>query len=126
MRGFEQTPQREAVRFAPTFDGGVGRRSFHAQVPRRVPLVGKVPHLQVADGEADDGGLVQLTGDGARQRQHLGQLVELKVLLPPPRPRRVPRLLFAQSLQPEGDTESGGGGHDVRQDGCDQPEPALD
>lgn len=68
----------------PTFDGGVGRRSFHAQVPRRVTLVGKVPHLQVADGEADDGGLVQLAGDGARQRQHLGQLVELKVLLPSP------------------------------------------
>lgn len=83
-------PHGVGVRFPPTFDRGVGRRPLHAQVPRRVALVGKVPHLQVADGEADDGGLVQLAGDGARQRQHLGQLVKLKVLLPPPRPRRVP------------------------------------
>lgn len=74
----------------PTFDRGVGRRSLDAKVPRRVSLVGKVPHLQVADGEPDDGGLVQLAGDGARQRQHLGQLIELKVLLSPPRSRRVP------------------------------------
>ncbi len=54
-----------------TFDWGVGRRSFDAQVPRRVSLVGEVPHLKVADGEADDGGLVQLAGDGAGKRKHL-------------------------------------------------------
>ncbi len=54
-----------------TFDWGVGRRSFDAQVPRRVSLVGEVPHLKVADGEADDGGLVQLAGDGAGERKHL-------------------------------------------------------
>ena len=40
--------------------------------------------LEEADGEPDDGSLVQLRGDGTRQRQHLGQLVELVVLLPPP------------------------------------------
>lgn len=74
----------------PTFDRGVGWRSLHAQVPRRVPLVGEVPHLQVADGEPDDGSLVQLAGDGTWQRQHLGQFIKLKVLLPPPRSRCVP------------------------------------
>lgn len=39
--------------------------------------------MQVADGQPDDGGLVQLAGDGPRQRQHFGQLKELKILLPP-------------------------------------------
>ena len=39
------------------------------------------PHLEVAAGEADDGGLVQLGGDGCGQRQQLGQLVEFSVLL---------------------------------------------
>lgn len=87
-----------------TFDRGVGGRAFDAQVPGRVPLVGEVSHLQVADGQANDGCLVQLAGDGARQGQHLRQLVELKVLLPPPRARRVPRLLLPQSLQPGGDS----------------------
>lgn len=56
----------------PTFDWGVGGRALNAQVPGRVSLVGEVPHLQVADGEPDDGGLVQLARDGTRQRQHLG------------------------------------------------------
>lgn len=93
-------PSSSSTCVHPTFDGGVWRRSLNAQVPRRVSLVGEVPHLQVADGEPDDGGLVQLAGDGARQRQHLGQLVKLKVLLSPPRSRRVPRLLLPQSLQP--------------------------
>ena len=83
-----------------TFDGGVGWWAFYAQVPWRVPLVGEVPHLQVADGEADDGSLVQLAGDGAGQGQHLGQLIELKVLLPSPRASRIPGLLLPQSLQP--------------------------
>lgn len=102
---FKQSPLYNSVQFNPTFHGGVGRGSFHAQVPRWVPLVGEVPHLQVADGESDDGGLVQLTGDGAWQWQHLGQFIKLKVLLPPPRSRRVPRLLFPQSLQPGGRTK---------------------
>lgn len=74
----------------PTFDRGVGRWSLNAQVPWWISLVGKVPHLQVADGEPDDGGLVQLAGDGAWQRQHLGQFIKFKVLLSPPRSRRVP------------------------------------
>ena len=86
-----------------TFDRGVGRWAFHAQVPWWVPLVGKVPHLKVADGEADDGSLVQLAGDGAGQGQHLSQLVELKVLLPSPRASCIPGLLLPQSLQPGGD-----------------------
>lgn len=58
--------------------------------------------MQVADGEPDDRGLVQLAGDGPRQRQHLGQLEELKVLLPPTRARRIARLLFAQVLETGG------------------------
>lgn len=86
----------------PTFDRGVGWRPLHAQVPRRVTLVGKVPHLQVADGEPDDGCLVQLAGNGARQWQHLGQLIKLKVLFAAPWPRSVPWLLLPQSLQPKG------------------------
>lgn len=52
------------------------------------------PHLQVAGGQPDDGRFVQLRGDGGRQRQQLGQLVELAVLLLPPGPRRVLRLLL--------------------------------
>ena len=41
----------------------------------------KLPEPQVGDGESDDGGLVQLRGDGAWQGEHLGQLIELIVLL---------------------------------------------
>lgn len=68
--------------------------------PGRVSLAGEGAHVQVADGEADDRGLVQLAGDGPGQGQHLGQLIELKVLLPPPRASRIPGLLLPQSLQP--------------------------
>lgn len=46
------------------------------------PTVGKeCPHLQVAAGQADDRGLVQLGGDGSRKRQQLGKLIKLSVLL---------------------------------------------
>lgn len=83
-----------------TFDRGVGRRSLNSQVPRWVSLVGEIPHLQIADGEPDDGGLVQLAGDGAWQWQHLGQFIKLKVLFSPTRPCCVPWLLLPQSLQP--------------------------
>lgn len=83
-----------------TFDRGVGRRSLNSQVPRWVSLVGEIPHLQIADGEPDDGGLVQLAGDGTWQWQHLGQFIKLKVLFSPTRPCRVPWLLLPQSLQP--------------------------
>lgn len=55
-----------------------------------VPTVGEHgPHLEVAAGQPDDGGLVQLGGDGSGQRQQLGQLVELSVLLLSARLRRV-------------------------------------
>lgn len=43
-------------------------------------------HLEVGGGEPDDGGLVQLAGDGRRERQQLGQLVELGILLLAARP----------------------------------------
>lgn len=89
-----------------TFDWGVGRRSFDSQVPRRVSLVGKVPHFKVADGEANDGRLVQLAGDGAGQRKHLRQLVELEVFLAPARAGGVTRLLLPQSLQPGGNART--------------------
>jgi len=51
-------------------------------------------HLEVAGRESDDGGLVELIGDGGRQRQHLGQFKELGVLLLTSRSRCVLRLLF--------------------------------
>ena len=62
--------------------------------PGWVPLGAELADLEEADGEPDDGGLVQLGRDGARQRQHLGQLVEFVVLLASPGPRRVPGLLL--------------------------------
>lgn len=37
------------------------------------------PHLQVAGGQPDDGGLIQLRGDGRGQRQELGKLVKLSI-----------------------------------------------
>lgn len=61
--------------------------SFNSQPVRAcvracVPTVGKeCSHLQVAAGQADDGGFVQLGGDGRRQGQQLGQLIKLSVLL---------------------------------------------
>ena len=70
--------------------------------PRGVPLAGEGPHGQVADGEADDGGLVQLAGDGTGQGQHLGQLEELKVLLAPPGASSVTRLLLTEVLEAGG------------------------
>lgn len=75
--------------------------SLHQGAPGRVSLAGKGAHVQVADGQPDDGGLVQLAGDCPGQRQHLGQLEELEVLLPPPRSSRIARLLFAQVLETE-------------------------
>ena len=75
--------------------------SVHPRDPGRVSLVGKGAHVQVADGQPDDRGLVQLAGDRPGQRQHLGQLEELKILLPPPRTSRIARLLFTQVLETE-------------------------
>ncbi len=34
-------------------------------------MAGEVAQFEVGDGESDDGRLVQLTGDGARQGEHL-------------------------------------------------------
>lgn len=59
-------------------------------------MAGEVAQLEVADREADDGRLVELAGDGGRQRQQLGQLVELVVLFAAARSRRVARFLLAQ------------------------------
>lgn len=73
--------------------------SLHQRAPGRVPLAGKGAHVQVANGQPNDGGLVELAGDGTWQWQHLGKLKELKVLLPTPRPSRVTRLLFTQVLK---------------------------
>ena len=65
-------------------------------VPRRVPVCRELPESEVSDGEPHYRGLVQLRGDGARQRQHLGQLVKFIILLPSPRPRRVSGLFFSE------------------------------
>lgn len=75
--------------------------SLHQGAPGRVSLAGKSAHVQVADGQPDDRGLVQLAGDGPGQRQHLGQLEELEILLPPPRAGGIARFLFAQVLETE-------------------------
>lgn len=57
--------------------------------------------MQVADGQPDDRSFVQLACDGPGQWQHLGQLKELEVLLPPPRTSRIARFLFTQVLETE-------------------------
>ena len=51
-------------------------------------------HPEVAGGESDDGGLVQLTRDGSGQRQQLPQLKELQVLLLATISRRVLRFVL--------------------------------
>jgi hypothetical protein len=55
----------------------------------------EILEFEEADCQSDDGRFVQLRGDGAGEGQHFGQLVELVVLFASPRPRRIPRLLFA-------------------------------
>lgn len=55
-------------------------------------------HLQVACCEPDDGGFIQLGGDGGGQRQQFGQFIKLTVLLFPARPGRVLRLLLHVSV----------------------------
>ena len=75
--------------------------SFQQRAPGRVSLAGKDAHMQVTDGQPDDRGFVQLAGDGPGQRQHLGQLKELEILLPPPRTSCIARLLFTQVLKTE-------------------------
>lgn len=75
--------------------------SLQQRAPGWVPLTGKGPHVQVADGQPDDRSFVQLACDGPGQWQHLGQLKELEVLLPPPRTSRIARFLFTQVLETE-------------------------
>lgn len=64
--------------------------------PLRIAVAGEIAQLQVADGQSYDRRLVQLAGDGGRQRQHFRQLIELKVLLAAPRTGRVAGLFLAQ------------------------------
>lgn len=71
---------------------------FPQGAPGRITLAGKVSHVQVTDRQSNDGGLVQLAGDGSRQREHLGQLEKLKVLFPASRTRCISRLLLPQVL----------------------------
>ena len=91
--------------FHDWFIGSCARRTylFGVRVTRgttrkhtRIALtVGKDrPHLEVARGQPYDGRLVQLTRNGGRKRKHLGETVELRVLLLAPRPRRILRLLL--------------------------------
>ena len=82
-----------------TFGGGLGRAGgagAGVALPRRVAVAREVAQFEVADGEADDRRLVELAGDGRRQRQQFRQLVELVVLLAAPRTSRVARLLLAK------------------------------
>lgn len=65
---------------APTFDALVGRGAVPA--PRGVSVPGKVTQFEVRDSQPDDGRLIELRCNGCRKRQHLGQFVELEVLLP--------------------------------------------
>lgn len=40
--------------------------------PGRIAVPREVAQLEVADGQSDDGRLIQLGGDGGRKRKHLG------------------------------------------------------
>lgn len=51
-------------------------------------------HLQVAGGQSDDGGFVQLGGDGGGQRQQFGQFVKFTVFLLPSGPGSILGLLL--------------------------------
>lgn len=76
-----------------------GRWPRGPQSPGRRPEGGEAAQAEVGDAEAHDGRLVQLARDGSGQREQLGQLEELQVLLSAPRARRVPGLLLALRLQ---------------------------
>lgn len=76
-----------------------GRWPRGPQSPGRRPEGCEAAQAEVGDAEAHDGRLVQLARDGSRQREQLGQLEELQVLLSAPRARRVPGLLLALRLQ---------------------------
>lgn len=80
-------------------------------------MAAEVAQLQVADGQPNDGRLVQLAGDGSGQRQHFGQLVELVVLFAASRARCIARLLLAQLENAARSEKWGGGGIDRENDG---------
>ena len=44
-------------------------------------MAAEVLEFEVADGEANNGGFIQLRGNGRWQWQHLSQLIELIILL---------------------------------------------
>lgn len=67
-------------------------------------------HLEVAGGQPDDGGFVQLGGDGRGQGQQLGQLIELPILLLPAGLSCVLRLL----LHNDDDDDNEGDGDQCR------------
>lgn len=76
-----------------------GRGPGGPQPPGRRPQCGEAAQAEVGDAEPHDGRLVQLARDGSWQREQLGQLKELQVLLSAARARRVTGLLFALRLQ---------------------------
>lgn len=64
-----------------------------------------VSHFQVAGGQPDNRRFVQLAGDGRRQRQEFGQLLELGVLVLSTRPGRIPAPLSHFCVQFENKTK---------------------
>ena len=64
--------------------------------PGWVAMDTEVAKFEASDGQAYDGGFVELSGNGVRKRKHLPKRVKLEVLLPASRSRRVTRLLLAQ------------------------------
>jgi len=60
----------ERLRYVPTFDTFIRRGTV--PTPRRISVPREVTQFEVRDGETNDGGLVELRGDGCRKGQHLG------------------------------------------------------
>lgn len=67
---------------------------FVRRNPRQVRVVREVAQLKVRDGETNNRGLIELTGDCRRKRQQFGQLVKFEVFFPSPRPRRISAFLL--------------------------------
>lgn len=68
--------------------------------PLRIAVSAEVTQLQVADGQPNDGRLIQLASDGGRQGQHFRQLVEFVVFFAASGARRIAGLFFAQLKNP--------------------------
>ena len=64
--------------------------------PARFAVGSELPKLEVSDGQPDDGGFVQLRGDGVRQRQHLCQFVKFVIFFAPPGSSGISTFLFAE------------------------------